>query len=111
MMAQLKLPVEAVNIQDVCDYLRYRSDVQLINILNPDFYYLGSIRGSLKIPYEELENRLDEIDREKEIITYGAHEDCVSSSLAAEKLLFHGFKARSYEGGIREWKENGLPVE
>lgn len=94
------------------DELRQKiNQVIVINILNPDFYYLGSIQGSVKIPLEELAERLHELDKTKEIITYCAHDECISSSRAADLLVELGFQARTYEGGIKEWKTSGLPME
>jgi rhodanese-related sulfurtransferase len=85
--------------------------VQIVNVLSPKSYLLGLIKGSLKIPVDELDQRSGELDRSKEVVTYCAGYQCTASREAAEKLAAKGFNVRAYEGGITEWKEAGLPLE
>ena len=85
--------------------------VQVVNVLDPKWYELGIIEGSKKIPLKELDSRAKELDRSKEVVTYCASYECRASMEAAEKLAAKGFKVRAYEGGIKEWKEAGLPTE
>ncbi len=85
--------------------------VQVVNVLDPEWYKLGFIKGSKKIPLGELDKRLSELDKSKEVVTYCANTQCTASSEAAKKLAQKGFKVRAYEGGIKEWKEAGLPTE
>jgi rhodanese-related sulfurtransferase len=103
--------VETISKDELYELLRRHEHVQLINVLSPELYSLGSIKTSLRIPVFELENRLMEIDKSKEIITYCANYDCEKSKLAAAILNSHGFCARAYEGGIEEWKRAGLAVD
>ncbi len=85
--------------------------VQVVNVLDPEWYKLGFIQGSQKIPLGELEKRLGELDKSREVVTYCASTQCTASSEAAKLLAREGFKVRAYEGGIKEWKEAGLPTE
>jgi rhodanese-related sulfurtransferase len=86
-------------------------DVQVVNVLEPEWYKLGIIKGSKKIPLSQISERLNELDMAKEIVTYCGHAQCDVSRVAAEKLRALGFNVRAYEGGIKEWTEYGLPVE
>ena len=83
----------------------------MVNVLGPQFYNLGVIPGSKKIPLNELDERTRELDPSKEVVTYCASSQCTASKLAAEKLLNQGFHVKAYEGGIKDWKEAGLPTE
>ena len=85
--------------------------VQVVNVLSPDWYKLGMIKGSRKIPLSELDQRTKELNKSKEVVTYCASTQCSASSEAAKKLAAKGFKVKAYEGGIKEWTEAGLPVE
>lgn len=85
--------------------------VQVVNVLDPKHYELGLIQGSRKIPLADLDRRAGELDKAKEVVTYCASDQCSASKQAAEKLATQGFKVRAYEGGIKEWKEAGLPLE
>ncbi len=44
--------------------------IQVIDVRNADEWNAGAISGALNIPLGELENRLDELDRNKELIFY-----------------------------------------
>ena len=46
-----------------------------------------------------------------EIVTYCAGTPCNASRKAAELLAENGYKVSVYEGGIKEWTSNNLPVE
>lgn len=84
---------------------------QIVNVLAPSYYHLGFIRGSLKIPLDQLEERLGELDKSQEVVVYCASKTCQASKNAAEKLAHHQFNVIAYEGGIEEWKDSGYPVE
>lgn len=86
-------------------------NVQVVNVLEPKWYELGFIKGSLKIPLSQLEQRLGELNKAKPVVTYCASYACDSSSKAAQLLAAKGFDVRAYEGGIKEWTAAGLPVE
>ena len=84
---------------------------QLLNVLDPQYYNLGIIKGSLKIPLAELDKRFTELDKSKEVVTYCADASCSASRKAAEMLAGKGFKVSAYEGGIKEWTSAKLPVD
>ena len=86
-------------------------NVQVVNVLEPEYYKLGMIPGSRKIPLSQLEGRTGELDKSKEVVTYCANTQCSASSEAAKVLAERGFNVRAYEGGIQEWKDAGLPTE
>lgn len=85
--------------------------VQVVNVLSPEWYSLGMIKGSKKIPLSELDKRAKELDKSKEVVTYCASTECSASSEAAKQLAVKGFNVKAYEGGIKEWTSAGLPVE
>lgn len=84
---------------------------QVVNVLEPKWYSLGSIPGSIKIPVSQIKKRAGELDKNREVITYCASAQCSASREGAEKLAALGFNVQAYEGGIKEWKEAGLPLE
>ena len=91
--------------------LLQETGTQIVNVLDPKWYELGIIKGSLKIPLRELDKRAGELDKSREVVTYCASYECSASREGAEKLAAKGFKVSAYEGGIKEWKEAGLPLE
>ena len=91
--------------------LQGKEPVQVVNVLSPDYYRLGFIKGSVAIPLAELEKRHTELDKSKEVVTYCAGVDCSASGKAAQLLADKGYNVSAYEGGIKEWKAAGLPTE
>ena len=75
----------------------------LIDIRSGSLYDAGHILGAVSIPLNELSTRLNELDRNKEIIVY-----CqigVTSISACELLVSSGFSnVKNLAGGISEWK-------
>lgn len=103
--------VKTVSKEELLTKIQSGAPVQVVNVLGPGAYKLGFIKGSLKIPYNEIEKRSGELDKSKEVVTYCANYHCAASRIAAHKLGQQGFNVRAYEGGIQEWKEAGLPTE
>lgn len=87
-------------------------NVVVVNVLSKQSYEKRHIKGSISIPRSELETgRWKELDKKKEIITHCSSYDCSASKYAAEFLEKKGFKVWAYEGGIKEWAEDGLPTK
>ena len=63
------------------------------------------------VPLDQLDSRKNELDKDKEVVTYCAGPECDTSIKAAIKLQDLGFKVKAYEGGIKEWSEAGLPMD
>lgn len=103
--------IRTISKEDLAQKIKNAQPVQIVNVLDPKFYNLGIIKGSKKIPLDQLDSRLRELDKNIEVVTYCASYDCPASGKAAEKLSTRGFRVSAYEGGINEWKEAGLPIE
>lgn len=103
--------IQTISKEELKQKLDRNEPVQVVNVLDPKHYNLGIIPGSKKIPVSEIDARYRELDKTKEVITYCASTDCGASRQGAEKLAALGFNVRAYEGGIKEWKEAGLPTE
>lgn len=109
MPTQTKVPT--ITKEELLKKINSKEGAQVVNVLDPKWYEMGFIKRSKKIPLAELDKRLKELDKSKEVITYCASTQCSASTEAAQKLAAKGFKVRAYEGGIKEWKEAGLPIE
>jgi rhodanese-related sulfurtransferase len=71
----------------------------------------GHLRGAVNIPIEELSARVDELPRDRRVITYCRGEYCMFADEAAEVLQAHGFDVVRLEGGWPEWQSEGRPVQ
>ncbi len=103
--------VRTITKEELAQKIKNAKPVQIVNVLGPEHYNLGFIKGSIRIPLDQLDNRWGVLDKNIEVVTYCASYDCPASGQAAEKLLTKGFKVSAYEGGINECKEAGLPIE
>ena len=63
------------------------------------------------MPVAELERRLAELPRDREVVAYCRGPYCVYADEAAQLLQQHGFQVRRLEEGFPEWRAAGLPVE
>jgi rhodanese-related sulfurtransferase len=83
-------------------------DVQLVDVRHPSEWEAGHIEGARNIPEEDFDQRVDELDRRRPVVTVcgaGGH-----SAQAAEYLRALGFDADAVDGGMLAWKWAGLPV-
>lgn len=111
MEAMIMADVQTITKDELKEKMERGEDFELVNVLAPKAHYLGFIKGSKAIPVHELEKRMHELDKNKEIIVYCSDYQCTASPAAAKKLATMGFNVKDYEGGIKEWREAGLPME
>lgn len=74
-------------------------------------YQQGHIAGARSIPIAELDTRLNELPRDKEIVAYCRGPYCVFSDEAVETLVANGFRARRMTEGYPDWRVAGMPTE
>ena len=106
-----KTAVRTISKEELSAKIRKGESVQIVNVLDPEYYKLGIIKGSKKIPLDQIDQRLGELDKKREVVTYCANTKCTASRMAAEKLSAAGFDVKAYEGGAQEWVEAGLPTD
>jgi rhodanese-related sulfurtransferase len=82
----------------------------VIDVRPSEEYVSAHIAGSLPIPLAQLEKRLKELPRSKEIVAYCRGPFCVLAQEAVELLRSHGFRATRLEDGVQDWLAHGLPV-
>ncbi len=81
----------------------------LLNVSDEEFYEMGHIADSLKIPWDLLETRLDEVDRSRHIVIYCRRG--VRSESAYETLTDAGYSLIwVMEGGLEQWIAAGYPT-
>ena len=81
----------------------------LLDVRQPLEHSGGVAPGAALIPITQLGQRLDELPRDRPILTI-----CASghrSPLAARRLRRAGFDARDVAGGMKAWRAAGLPVQ
>ncbi|NMB75038.1 MAG: rhodanese-like domain-containing protein [Myxococcales bacterium] len=85
-------------------------ELLLLNVADEEFYNLGSIEGSLKIPWDELAGRLSDVDARRYVVIYCRRG--VRSESAYDTLDGAGYAHKwIMEGGIERWNSLGYPTE
>jgi rhodanese-related sulfurtransferase/predicted RNA binding protein YcfA (HicA-like mRNA interferase family) len=73
-------------------------------------YAAAHVTGAMGIPLDELPGRLGELPRDAEIVAYCRGPYCFMSLHAVRLLRTHGYHARPMEGGLPQWRIDGLPT-
>jgi rhodanese-related sulfurtransferase len=85
--------------------------VTVVDVRPPEEYATGHIPGAVSIPLAELEQRLDELDPDREIVAYCRGPHCVLAFDAVAMLRDRGRRASRFDGGLPEWRLQGQEVE
>jgi rhodanese-related sulfurtransferase len=88
-----------------------RGLVTVLDVRPPEEYAAGHLPGAVNIPIHELEKRLKELPKRREIVAYCRGPYCLMSYDAVALLRKRGIKARRLEAGLPEWRLAGLPIE
>jgi rhodanese-related sulfurtransferase len=85
--------------------------VTVLDVRPPEEYAAGHLPGAINIPIHELEKRLRDLPKGREVVAYCRGPYCLMSYDAVAMLRKKGMKARRLEAGMPEWRLAGLPVE
>ncbi|SDD89792.1 Rhodanese-related sulfurtransferase [Pricia antarctica] len=105
-------PVHTVGELEV--YQHHMKGLPIIDARKPDTADCVTIPGSKNIPYDELVERMDELDENDPSIFFCNGPQCPQSSTAIKNLLDAGYPADRilyYRGGMHDWITLGLPIQ
>jgi rhodanese-related sulfurtransferase/DNA-binding transcriptional ArsR family regulator len=102
--------LEPVPARELLDRAR-KSLVTVLDVRPPEEFAAGHLPGAVNIPIQELEKRLGDLPKRKEIVAYCRGPYCLMSYDAVELLRKKGLKARRLQAGLPEWRRAGFPVE
>ena len=85
--------------------------VTVLDVRPPEEYAAGHLPGAINIPLKDLEKHLLDLDPSHEVVAYCRGPHCVLAFDAVSKLREKGIKAKRLDGGLPEWRLEGLPVE
>jgi phage shock protein E len=100
--------VNEISVEEVYEIIESGQDYIILDVRTPDEFNEAHIEGAVLIPVLELNDKLNELPKDKPIITY-----CLSGSRsrdAANILVENGYKQVYDMGGILEWMDKGYPV-
>lgn len=107
---QERSPLQSVNAAELVERME-AGDVLILDVRPELEYRSGHIPEARSIPIDELETRLGELPRKKEIIAYCRGPYCVFADEAVTLLRKHGYRARRLTDGLPDWQAANLPVE
>ena len=97
----------SITVADVQKKINIKNNILLLDVRTVDEFDgpLGHIAGAVLIPIQEIEQRIDELNKhkEKEIIVI-----CRSgnrSQTGTRILISHGFNAVNMVGGMKAWND------
>jgi rhodanese-related sulfurtransferase/DNA-binding transcriptional ArsR family regulator len=102
--------LEPVPAKELLDRAR-KGLVTVLDVRPPEEFAAGHVPGAVNIPIHELEKRLGELPKRKEIVAYCRGPYCLMSYDAVALLRKKGLKARRLQAGLPEWRSAGLPIE
>src|SRR5579859_2954741 len=94
--------VEAIGRDELIARLS-RGDAVLVDVRPAEEYAAGHIDGARSIPIDELERRLAELPKDREVIAYCRGPFCAYAHEAVRTLELTGRRARRFEEGWPEW--------
>lgn len=92
--------------------LKVRSGtVTVLDVRPREEYLAGHLPGAVSIPLKELEQRLKDLPKRREVVAYCRGPYCVLAIEAVELLRAKGFRAFRLEDGVSEWQAHGYSIE
>lgn len=85
--------------------------VTVLDVRPAEEFAAGHVPGAVNIPIRELERRLAELPKRREVVAYCRGPYCLMSYDAVQLLRQKGLKARRLKDGMPEWRLAGLPTE
>lgn len=85
-------------------------EVVLLDLRPADEYESSHAAFALNVPIEELEQRLDEIPKHREVVVYCRGRLCVLAVEGVRKLRARGRSARNLGASVRDLGELGVPL-
>lgn len=106
--AQTTAPIKTITVKDLKQQIKNDSSLVILDVRTPAELTgpLGEINGVINIPVQELDKRVDELNKYKNqeiaVICRTGHR----SSIGTKILLKHGFtKVENVEGGMTAYRE------
>ena len=84
----------------------------LVDVRTRNDYNREHIKGAKSLPLDEIEDSAKSTVRPEDVVIVYCDSFVCSASTSASNILTRiGYKnVRDYKGGLREWKQSGLPT-
>jgi len=103
--------LEPVTRKELYKRLRSGDRLVVLDVRPTDEFDAGHLPGAVSIPLAELERRLKQVPKSRDIVAYCRGPYCALAPEAVRVLNKRGYRARQLEDGFPEWSAAGLPTE
>lgn len=101
--------VPGITVAELNEKLKYGKHPLVLDVRQPEEFRTGHINGAKLIPLNELNKRMNELPKNREIVCI-----CASgsrSTSAAKVLAGAGYTVLNVKGGMLAWRQAKLPVQ
>ena len=88
-----------------------RGEVIVIDVRPEEEYAVAHLPHARSMPVAEIEKRLAELPKSREIVAYCRGPFCLLSDEAQKLLARKGYRVRKLLDGVAEWSTAGMPLE
>ena len=101
-----------VNVSEAKQMIESNPNLVIVDVRTREEYESGHIENAVSIPFNEFEERIDELNKEKETLVYCLGLGCWRSPTASQILVDNGFvSVYNMPGGITAWRDAGYWIE
>jgi len=101
---------EAVDRQELLQRVK-SGEVTVLDVRPTEEFEEAHLPGAISIPMAELEARMAELPKNREVVAYCRGPYCVLAIEAVQRLRARGFRAVRLDWGVVDWRANGLSVK
>ena len=101
--------VPSITAEELNEKLKFGKHPLVLDVRQPDEFRSGHIAGAKLIPLNELQRKLSELPKGREIACICASGN--RSTSAAKLLVKEGFNVLNVQGGMLAWRRAKLPVQ
>jgi phage shock protein E len=102
-------PVATIKAAELHEKLKKNSRLYILDVRQPEEFRSGHITSAKLIPLGELDRRMDEVPKGREVVCICATGH--RSVPAVRKLSAAGYSASSMKNGMIAWRMAKLPVQ
>jgi rhodanese-related sulfurtransferase/DNA-binding transcriptional ArsR family regulator len=103
--------LEPINGDQLLGRIKAGEPLVVVDVRPAEEYQVAHVAGAVSIPLAELEHRLSELPRDREVVAYCRGPYCAFAPEAVRTLHEHGYSARQLTEGLPEWVAAGRGVE
>jgi rhodanese-related sulfurtransferase len=103
--------LEPISAETLLARLKAGEPLVVVDVRPVEEYRAAHLPGAVSIPLGELEHRLHELPRDRQIVAYCRGPYCAFAPEAVRTLKARGYAARHLADGLPEWAAAGFGVE